>query len=257
MAINIHDVVAFSAAPISNHFARLFITVSAFLALRARRGGSFWPDIQPLTHTLRWRHWRPLPDGSGGSLHFPSNKTRFHLSTPVFYPALPSSTICPLRLASLLRSFAPPHIPTGDDDFMFIQPDGKRLSRKWMLDATRRALNRAGRPLVGHLSSKSWRRGAATSATTSGIPEAATMQLGSWKSSCYVRYVDLAAEEVTRTIHSLLAAPVSRPPLATGKSVIASPSLSSTVAPAMSSPAGITVAAAPARRRSGRKRKRK
>jgi hypothetical protein len=236
MAINLHDVAAFATIPVSDHYARLFLAASVFLALRARRGGSLWPKEQPVHHRLRWRHWGVLPDGTGGVLSFPSTKTGFHVVTPVFYPALIGSSFCPILLARELRSRAPSHIPTGDDDLMFILPSGQPLSRKWMLDATRRALKRVGRPCIGHLSSKSWRRGLATHASSIGLPEAAVMQLGTWKSACWLRYCDLDRGDISRSINAIMAssnssAPIQPVPSAahvSGDAAAATPSLQAT-----------------------------
>lgn len=118
------------------------------------------------------------------------------------------SAACPVRNLLALRAAA------GHDDqphaLVFDGGDGVQVHRdRWFVHQMRQLLQlveerwKVGlRPEL--FSGHSLRQGAATSAWLSGVPEAAIMALGRWRSRAYVRYVRIPAPTLRRFSSALL-----------------------------------------------------
>ena len=188
----------------SSHDDRVFLAASSFLSLRGRRGGETW--AKRAAKILRWKHLQFREDGVLFSVW---TKTGWF---PLFYPALPSCPLCPLLLFRELRRLSP--FPTGPDDPIFLilapasrassSPSVRPIRRPFMMSRTLSALSTLGVPYHGGLGSKSWRAGLASSSVLVGLPEAVTKQLGVWKSSAYLRYVELPDSNISTALHSII-----------------------------------------------------
>ena len=97
------------------------------------------------------------------------------------------NTLCPV--AALLAK-------RGNKEGMLLHfEDGRLLTRDCFVSRVREALNEAGVDstfYAGH----SFRIGAATAASRSGLPLATIQTLGRWESSAYLLYICLSQEEL-------------------------------------------------------------
>jgi len=98
--------------------------------------------------------------------------------------------LCPV--AALLAYLAKRGNKEG---MLFHFEDGRLLTRDRFVSRVREALNEAGvesKSYAGH----SFRIGAATAASRSGLPPATIQTLGRWESSAYILYIRLSREEL-------------------------------------------------------------
>lgn len=118
------------------------------------------------------------------------------------------SAACPVRNLTALRDLAGhSDLP---DALVFGGSDGSQVHRdRWFVSQMRSLLQRVEqRWKIGLqpqlFSGHSLRQGAATSAWLSGVPEAAIMALGRWRSRAYIRYVSIPVQALRRYSNALL-----------------------------------------------------
>ena len=213
----------------SSHEDRVFLAASSFLSLRGRRGCEAWARVA--SRLIRWKHIRFQSDGLRISVW---TKTGWF---ELFYPALPSCSLCPLLLFTELRRLSP--FPSGQEDPVFLlpaprpvpiagpPPPPRPLRREFMISRTRALLALLGLPCLGHLGSKSWRAGLASASVLARLPEATTKQVGVWKSSAYLHYVELPEANITSALHTIVGLPSPSPPPSASPPLVASPPSSS------------------------------
>ena len=101
-----------------------------------------------------------------------------------------NSDICPVRaLLNYLVERGPSEGP------LFIFPDGSFLTRQRLVEAVRRALDRAGLN-ASHYSGHSFRIGAATTAAKKGMEDSVIKTLGRWRSLAYLEYIRIPREQL-------------------------------------------------------------
>ncbi len=100
-----------------------------------------------------------------------------------------NSDICPVR--ALLNYLLERGSAEGP---LFIFPDGSFLTRQRLVEAVRRALDRAGLNAV-HYSGHSFRIGAATTAAKKGMEDSVIKTLGRWRSLAYLEYIHIPREQ--------------------------------------------------------------
>jgi hypothetical protein len=142
--------------------------------------------------------------GEGMTITFPPTKTNKNKAVSVWLPALPNDLTCPV---SLMRSYVAGRgrAPQGHEP-LFVEKDLSALSRASCLKMTQRALAVAGIPIPSsqRLSSKSWRAGAAQSASL--VPpdiDEIVKASGRWQSRAFSPYLHgREAHRVAAIAHS-------------------------------------------------------
>ena len=200
MLITVAELDSFVLSPLSipGHDWRTFLAATAVLVFRARRGGELWADDND--KLLCWKnfvtHPSTDPKGPGFTLTI-YTKT---LTIPLFYPAIPGSDFCPLKLMLSLKSHSPYRSLPADPIFVI---DSRPMRRDFMIKHTKAALLKAGISLAGKLGSKSWRAGLVTAAIRAGLPPDAIQRLGAWKSSAYQHYSELDENDLRKDIAAI------------------------------------------------------
>ncbi|KZW01424.1 DNA breaking-rejoining enzyme [Exidia glandulosa HHB12029] len=144
-----------------------------------RASVEFFPSIDDPTHLV---------------LTLPRSKTDpFRQGTKILIAAVPDSATCPV---TAMREYFDA-LPANADDPLFFDGDDYEapLTRDWFLRELQDALIAAGfnpADFSGH----SFRRGAATTAYTNGVPDADVQRLGRWVSDAYRLYIDEPAQRI-------------------------------------------------------------
>ena len=155
-----------------------FLRVGEFTSGTKHEGG----------HTLQLRDvsFGSVQGVSGMSIHLRSSKTdQFGKGTTIFLAqSLHSSAICPvLFLENYLR-----HRPTSPGP-LFIHFDGSPLTRFQFNKILSKVIALTDHRLEGHVSSHSFRIGAATSAAMLGFSYDQIQEWGRWRSTCFRNYI--------------------------------------------------------------------
>lgn len=155
-----------------------------------RLGECTWDVFMPDLH-LTW----DAVDFGGASrpatLLLKMSKTDYdHQGVSVVIPES-GSEVCPIAHLREWQSISRPRSPR---DALFYLPGGN-FPKKVVVAALRRALLQAGLP-AKDFSGHSFRRGAATWASSIGVPDEQIQLLGRWASTAHRRYVDRPAASI-------------------------------------------------------------
>ena len=108
-------------------------------------------------------------------------------------PRLSGSVLCPVSAINNMKQL----VPSDPSDHLFMLPGGNSLTYKKFQDLLRESLKKAGVVDYSAYSSHSYRRGGCTFSFLCGIPSPVIKLLGSWRSDCYLKYIEFPLE--TRT----------------------------------------------------------
>ena len=108
-------------------------------------------------------------------------------------PRLDGSVLCPVRaLRNVLDT-----IPGKPEAHLFARSDGSSLTYRQFHDKLRLVLGQVGVQYAEQYSSHSFRRGGCTFSFLCGIPILVIKTLGSWRSDCFLKYIEFPLESRT------------------------------------------------------------
>jgi len=143
---------------------------------------------------------------AAGRVFLPSSKTDpFRQGTWVTLPTLASRRIDPIRrLTDMIQ-----RCPSDPDGPLFVLENGKAFSKATVVPVLRSCLQEAGyngREFTGH----SFRRGAATWASSIGLRDVEIMKLGRWSSTAWKEYVDTTNGDRLAMVNKVFSADLAR-----------------------------------------------
>src|SRR5579871_653565 len=172
----------------ANLIAAFTVAFAAFL----RPGDFTWSSWDSSSHKIRLSRGSVSFTHDGAILHLPRSKTdKFGKGASITLASAPDEC-CPVR--ALRRIFD--RYPLPVDRPLFNKQLGA-FNRTWLESAIRRTILHAGsNPTI--FSGHSFRRGAANSAVSAGIPKDEIKELGRWKSNAVDRYLTESSSQKLR-----------------------------------------------------------